>query len=515
MTIQNFSKPASQKQAPQNEVQPLLNYLNNGQLAQAETCAKALIAQYPNTFILHNVLGIALDGQGKVQEAIASYRNALSLQPNMPDLHFNLGIALTNTGELDAAATSYRKALALNPKFFEAYGNLGTLLQKQGKLEEAIASYRKALSINPDARGYFNLATALRDQGRLDDAINSYQKAIELFPNYVDAYNNLGETLRDQGHMDLAIKNYQIALSMNPQHATANYNMAEFLYLAKKFDEAIPYFERSQLDDWQSRSLYCLYKAEHFDAFKTKLDTLIKTTPHTAPFLATLSTHYSTNFGVPDQYNFCKNGFDFVYQAPIAPLTEPNSPLLKQLLDDIQNTDIATRAQGMLINGKQSAGNLFKRPEASFRTLGELVKLEFIKYKNQFAGADCELIKSFPNTLEFTSSWYVRMKRGGYVDKHIHEVGWISGAVYLAIPKRENPTDGCFEYGIHGDNYPQKHANFPVGIASPNVGDIVLFPSSLFHRTIPFTADEERICIAFDLKPDSGLIGGLKVSSAY
>jgi hypothetical protein len=34
------------------------------------------------------------------------------------------------------------------------------------------------------------------------------------------------------------------------------------------------------------------------------------------------------------------------------------------------------------------------------------------------------------------------------------------------------------------------------------VGDIVLFPSSLFHRTIPFSADEDRICVAFDLKPD-------------
>jgi hypothetical protein len=33
------------------------------------------------------------------------------------------------------------------------------------------------------------------------------------------------------------------------------------------------------------------------------------------------------------------------------------------------------------------------------------------------------------------------------------------------------------------------------------VGDIVFFPSSLFHRTIPFESDEERICIAFDVKP--------------
>lgn len=494
----------SNKQPSQQEIQPLLNLLNAGQLAATANMAQTLIAQYPNTFLLHNVLGIALDGLGEYDGAINSYRNALKLQPNMPDLHFNLGIVFGNLNRFEEAANSYRKAIALNPKFFEAYGNLGTLMQKQGKLEEAVASYRKAISINPDARGYFNLGTALRDQGKLDEAIKSYQQAIQLFPNYADAHSNLGETLRDQGNMQEAIKSYQNALALNPNHPSANYNMAEFLYLAKRYDEAIPHFEMSQLDDWQERSMYCLYKAERFDEFKNKLDAIVQSGTHTAPFLATLSTHYAINFGVDDPYNFCKNGLDFVYKAAIPELSSPNSPLLQALLNDINNAEIAERVQGMLHNGKQSAGNLFKRPEHSFRTLAELVKKEFIHYKNKFAGADCELIKSFPEELEFTSSWFVKMRQGGHLDSHIHEIGWISGAVYLAMPSdKKSPKEGAFEYGTHGDSYPQKHSSFPVGSVIPNVGEIVLFPSSLFHRTIPFTSNEERICIAFDLKPST------------
>jgi uncharacterized protein (TIGR02466 family) len=495
----------SNKQPSQQEIQPVLNVLNAGQLANAANMAKSLLTQYPNTFILHNVLGIALDGLGQYEGAINSYRNALKLQPNMPDLHFNLGIALSNVGQFTEAAASYRKAIALQPKFFEAYGNLGTLLQKQGKLDEAVASYRKALSINEDPRGHFNLGTALRDQGKLDEAIKHYRQAMALFPNYADAHSNLGETLRDQGNMQEAITSYQNALALNPNHPSANYNMAEFLYLAKRFDEAIPHFERSQLDDWLERSMYCLYKAERFDDFKRKLDEIVNAGKHTAPFLATLSTHYTVNFGVENPYNFCKNGFDFVYNAAIPELSQADSPLLKALLNDIHNAEIAERVQGMLHNGKQSAGNLFKRPEASFRTLGELVKKEFMNYKNKFAGADCELIKSFPEEFEFTSSWYVKMRQGGHLDAHIHEIGWISGAVYLAMPSdKKSPEEGAFEYGIHGDDYPQKHGNFPVGTVVPNVGEIVLFPSSLFHRTIPFTSSEERICIAFDLKPSVG-----------
>jgi uncharacterized protein (TIGR02466 family) len=491
-------------------VQTLINALNNGQLTQAEALAKDLIAKHADTFILHHVLALALDGQKKFAEAVTSYQNALKLQPSTPDLQFNLGIALTQLNRLDESANAYEQAIRIQPVFFEAHGNLGTILQRQGKLEEAIASYQKGLQINPqDARGHFNLGTALRDKGDLPAAINAYKKAIQLFPNYTDAHNNLGETLRDFGDMDAAVKSYQAALALNASHPNANYNMAEFLYLAKQYDEAIPFFERSQLDDWQARSLYCLYKAAHFDAFKTKLDTIAQNTRHNSPFISTLATHYTINFGVENSYNFCKNALDFVYQQAIAELAEPNSALLKQLLHDINNANIAERVQGMLTNGKQSAGNLFKRPEASFRALAELIKQAFLNYQQKFAGADCELIKSFPTELEFTSSWYVKMRQGGHLSPHIHEIGWLSGAVYLAMPTpKDSSNEGAFEYGTHGDNYPirdpQQRANFTTASILPKVGDIVLFPSSLFHRTIPYHANEDRICIAFDLKPASG-----------
>ena len=482
------------------EIDVLIKQINNNQLANAEINAKALIEKNPKLFILHHLLSLALDGQQKTIEAINSYKNALLIQANMPDLLFNLGILLTKTNQLDEAANCYLKAIKIKPDFFEAHGNLGTILQRQGKLKEAILSYNQGLKINPqDARGYFNCATAHRDNGDLKQAISHYQQAISLFANYTDAYNNLGETWRDLGDMPAAVKCYQSALTLNPSHANANYNMAEFYVLSKQYDAAIPYFKASLLDDWQTRCLYCLYKSEKFAEFKSSRDALIEKANHSSPLLATLSTHYSINFNEPDPYNFCKNGLDFVYQNAI-PALNSNSQLLKELLIDINTAHILERKQGRLTNGQQSAGNLFKRDEASFKQLAELIKQEFLAYKAKFAHSDCELIKSFPAELEFTSSWYVKMQQGGHLNAHIHEIGWISGAVYLAMPSL-NGLEGAFEYGTHGDDYPQKKSHFPAAHILPNVGDIVLFPSSLFHRTIPFSANEERICIAFDLKP--------------
>ena len=96
------------------------------------------------------------------------------------------------------------------------------------------------------------------------------------------------------------------------------------------------------------------------------------------------------------------------------------------------------------------------------------------------------------------------MQSGGHLSAHIHEIGWISGAVYLAMPASDGNA-GAFEYGLHGDDYPMLGAQFAAKSVLPKVGDIILFPSSLFHRTIPFNSSNERICIAFDLKPASSL----------
>jgi uncharacterized protein (TIGR02466 family) len=150
----------------------------------------------------------------------------------------------------------------------------------------------------------------------------------------------------------------------------------------------------------------------------------------------------------------------------------------------------------------QSAGNLLKRPEPAFQKLAVLVKQKLAEYREHFANEDCDLIRYYPKEIDFSSSWYLKMKKGGNLGSHIHEEGWISGCVYLKLPKQKvHETDAGFEYGTDGDGYPRRHDNFPSHIVVQEVGDIVLFPSSLFHRTIPFHSDEDRVCVAFDLKP--------------
>ena len=65
--------------------------------------------------------------QGKVDEAIVSYRQAIKIDPKYAKAHSNLGHALRNKGQLDKAIACYRKTVALDPGHFQAYHNLGTI----------------------------------------------------------------------------------------------------------------------------------------------------------------------------------------------------------------------------------------------------------------------------------------------------------------------------------------------------------------------------------------------------
>ncbi len=484
----------------------LLNVLglcqqHQGKLLQAASSFKKLLTVDPGIAEVHFNLAILLTQLDKVKDAVASYRKAIKLKPDMTSAHFNLGTLLQSQGFLSDAAKYYRKAVTLDPDFFQAQGNLGAVLQQQGLLEEAEQCYRKNLSLHPDARAHFNLGTVLYGLGQHKAAREEFRNSLALAPDFADAWNSLGETQRDYGEMDKAILSYKKALEIDSDHDRAKYNMGEYLCLVDKLEDAIPYFEASHFADSQERALQCLYKSRQFDLFKQKFDNLIVKQKHTTVLLGTLSTHYATNFGQKNQYTFCDNPMDFVLKTHIDELIDKNNSLLEDLVHDITHLAIAERQQSRLYYGIQSAGNLLLRSEASFQSLATLIIEKVKNYRKYFAGSRNRLIKDFPKNIEFTSSWFIKMKQGGHLTSHIHEEGWISGCVYLKLPDRMNGHEGSFSYSTDGDDYPRLNDDFPSQIVDVNVGDLVLFPSSLFHQTIPFCSDQERVCVAFDIKP--------------
>ena len=69
------------------------------------------------------------------------------------------------------------------------------------------------------------------------------------------------------------------------------------------------------------------------------------------------------------------------------------------------------------------------------------------------------------------------------------------------IEKQVYLCDGDIIFSLHGSNYPTDKKEYPTKIINIEKGDMVLFPSSLFHATIPFNSNKKRITLAFDIIP--------------
>ena len=101
-------------------------------------------------------------------------------------------------------------------------------------------------------------------------------------------------------------------------------------------------------------------------------------------------------------------------------------------------------------------------------------------------------------------AWSVRLRPGGFHRDHFHSEGWLSSAFYVETP--ESALDSPEKQGWIRFGQPPFATDPPLAAAHfvrPKPGRLVLFPSYMWHGTVPFTTDEKRLTIAFDVVPTS------------
>ena len=208
--------------------------------------AFSLLAGVRQSAASHYDAGLALEQQGKVQEAIGQYGQALRLYPDYADAHVNLGNAMRQSGRIRESIGHYEQALRIEPDSSRGHNDFGVALVELGRLQEAIGHYEQALRLQPDSfDSHYNLGIALMGQGRLQEAIGHYEQALRLKPDFVNAHVTLGNALLQAGEVQEAIDHYQQALRIKPDYAEVYYNLGLALEKAGRVQEAIQRYEQT------------------------------------------------------------------------------------------------------------------------------------------------------------------------------------------------------------------------------------------------------------------------------
>ena len=211
----------------------------------SETVFQHALAVTSDNYFAHNHLGRAYENAGRLEPAIAQYREAIRIRPSAGALS-NLGNALAKNGDPQAAVASFEAALALDPDSADAHGNLGVVRGMLGDWQQAIESYERALALDPDhPRTLCNLGRVHERAGDSARATARYEEAVRRDPGCGHGHRYLGYRHFQAGDLDRALPHLEAVLRLDPDSADAHNDVGSVY--ARKGDpgRAAAHFEQA------------------------------------------------------------------------------------------------------------------------------------------------------------------------------------------------------------------------------------------------------------------------------
>jgi Flp pilus assembly protein TadD len=199
-------------------------------LASAEASCKRSLELASRSVDSRRALAALYYSDGKVDAAMAAYRDLLRLNPQDADAQVGLGDALAAAGRNAEAEASLRRAIEVDPAYWNSYAALGTFLFDRGRTEEAEAALRKVTDLVPtSANAWSNLGAAAQLRGDMPTAVQAFEKSLQLEPSK-DAYSNLASVQYYAGSFAESVGNYERALALGEHDQTIRGNLADALW---------------------------------------------------------------------------------------------------------------------------------------------------------------------------------------------------------------------------------------------------------------------------------------------
>jgi tetratricopeptide (TPR) repeat protein len=420
-----------------------------------------------------------LQRAGRSDEAATIYERILKAAPK--DLQSLFGLAAINSakGENVPAIALLERAAKIAPRESKILVGLGQLYDAVGKDLRALKNYEKAQKLDPHDGGVMMLrGVSLGKLRRYKEAAALFRKIAKGAPNAPGIWQNLGNTLVHLEAYQEAVSAFQMAKKQAPDDANIRYILGRALLLNGEFKasllefdaglERAPHFMR--ILSCKILSLRHLGEDEAADELEGLEDLVLPAEMRVPPGFSSLDS------------------FNDALQEEIT-----QHPRLEK--------DVPGRATR---NGAKLLDMFTKEPSAVFagfkiavrdafeRTLTEMPKRQGHPLPVEILGGGYDM-----------DMWANVMYKGGHELSHNH-AGWFSSCYYNvtpnAIDESGDECQGWIEFGGAAYGLPEP-PNAPKRRVRPEPGGMLVFPSYVFHRTIPFDSDEIRISTAFDTRP--------------
>lgn len=464
---------------------------------------------------LLNRRGILCKARGRPAEAVALYRRALASAPSRAGIHNNLGLALLALGHIGEAHAAFDMALRHRPGWPEAQLNRAAALARLGRRTEAEAAARAALAGAPESRAAQAALAALlsggRDPERLGEAERLARRALQSRAAPPGAHDTLGIVLMKRGRSEEAIEAGRAAVTAAPDVPAHAEHLADHLARLDRLEEAAAVLEaalaRVPGDTVLERQLGIVrLRAGDAAAGLALLDRRLadhaqdqRAIAHKAVCLERLGQVAAARelLGL-DRY-IRAVGFEDV--APFEDLAAFN----RALADDIRaHPTLQWEPVGLAARGGALTGELMDAPTDAIRVFVRELRRAIGDWIGELgAEQDHPFPRGAPAEYRL-NTWATLVPPKGEIGSHIHEESWLSGAYYPLLPDTLGDGEdraGWIEFGRPSTELPPVPEDALRWIR-PEEGLLLLFPSYLFHRTIPFEGGGERISVSFDVEPE-------------
>ena len=450
-----------------------------------------------------------LKSQGLLEDAIAAYAKAANLYPGSAVAEHNLAAALGDIGRAVEAESHIRIAFGKGLNAPESWLVFARALLAQGKLDQARTAFEKTIELNPDmfVAHYEHAQLNWMRTGDEHAALERLDREIATHGGKVELHGTKARVLM---HTSGPSRAFDYVMSMLERWPLDVKLLGIGIDAAAKIGEkdvALSLSERLlslRRDSTTAKDLRisALLAAGRADEVFPIVQSILDANPQDQYGIAMLATTCRI-VGDP-RYDELYNYEEFVRSYE---LTAPEGwHTIDAYLGDLRS---ALRARHPF------KSHPFENSERHGSKIADVLEIDDSTIKAfkqaitpaldahlEYLGQGTDHLRS-RNTgrWRIDGTWSVMLQPNGFHHDHVHPSGWLSSACYIDLPGAvEAPGDeGCIKFGEPGvrtePSLSYEH------LVKPAPGMLVLFPSYMWHGTIPFSGDDTRLTIAFDVVP--------------